>query len=184
MKGIVFTELLEMVEDKFGFELADQVITETDLPSKGIYTAVGTYEFSELVAILVKLNELTGVSIGDLQRVYGNHLFTRFSQLYSHFFADAKDAFSFLSKIEDYIHVEVRKLYPDAELPSFDIKQLNPSTLEMNYSSERGMADFAHGLIEGCLNHFGEEMKVDRIDLNEQKTKSQFTLTRVLSDVK
>lgn len=184
MKGIVFTELLEMVEDRFGFELADRVISEVDLPSNGVYTAVGTYDFSELVTILVKLSELTGLSTGELQRAYGNHLFTRFSTLYHHFFADATDAFSFLSKIENYIHVEVRKLYPDAELPSFDIKQADPYTLEMVYSSERGMADFAHGLIEGCLTHFGEEIKIDRTDLNQQKTQSQFVLTRVLSEVK
>lgn len=29
-------------------------------------------------------------------------------------------AFQFLKNIENYIHVEVRKLYPDAELPTFE----------------------------------------------------------------
>ena len=41
MKGIIFTEFIEMVEDKFGFEVADNIITNSNLPSGGAYTAVG-----------------------------------------------------------------------------------------------------------------------------------------------
>ena len=36
MKGIVFTEFLEMVEDKFSPELADRIIEGAELPSGGI----------------------------------------------------------------------------------------------------------------------------------------------------
>ena len=44
MKGMVFTELLDMVEDKFGIDMVDSIIEDADLPvSKGVYTAVGTY---------------------------------------------------------------------------------------------------------------------------------------------
>jgi hypothetical protein len=32
MKGIVFTEFFEMVEDKFGFEMSNQLVEETNLP--------------------------------------------------------------------------------------------------------------------------------------------------------
>ncbi|MBT8311465.1 MAG: hypothetical protein HKP23_01335, partial [Flavobacteriaceae bacterium] len=39
MKGIVFTEFLEMVEDKFGLEVVDTIIEKAELPSEGVYTA-------------------------------------------------------------------------------------------------------------------------------------------------
>ena len=32
MKGIVFTEFLEMVEDQFGLETVDDIIEAADLP--------------------------------------------------------------------------------------------------------------------------------------------------------
>ena len=35
MKGIVFTEFLEMVEEKYGYEVVDQIIEESKLPSGG-----------------------------------------------------------------------------------------------------------------------------------------------------
>ena len=43
MKGIVFTEFLEMVEDKFSADMVDDIIDDCDLASGGAYTAVGTY---------------------------------------------------------------------------------------------------------------------------------------------
>ena len=38
MKGVVFTEFLEMVEDIFSPDIADQIVEEADLPSGGVYT--------------------------------------------------------------------------------------------------------------------------------------------------
>ena len=36
MKGIVFTEFLEMVEEKFGLEVVDYIIESSELASEGI----------------------------------------------------------------------------------------------------------------------------------------------------
>ncbi|MEL7340130.1 MAG: heme NO-binding domain-containing protein, partial [Bacteroidota bacterium] len=55
MKGIVFTEFLEMVEDTFGFETADNIVSQAELPSGGVYTAVGTYPALEMVSLVGKL---------------------------------------------------------------------------------------------------------------------------------
>ncbi|MEO0585419.1 MAG: heme NO-binding domain-containing protein [Bacteroidota bacterium] len=178
MKGIVFTEFLEMVEEKFGMEVADHIVTQSDLPSQGIYTAVGTYDHQEMMSLVTNLSQTSGLSISDLLRVYGQHLFGRFSQLYGRFFQEIPDAFSFLGRIEDYIHVEVKKLYPDAELPQFAIKYLAPDRLQMIYQSKRGMADFAEGLIQGCIDHFQEKIQISREPLGEGNHKVKFILTR------
>ena len=42
MKGLVFTEFLELVDEQFSFETCEQIIEMSDLPSGGIYTSVGT----------------------------------------------------------------------------------------------------------------------------------------------
>ena len=52
MKGIVFTEFLEMVEDRFSLDMVDDLIDDCDLPSGGVYTAVGTYSHEEIVALV------------------------------------------------------------------------------------------------------------------------------------
>lgn len=177
MKGMVFTEFLEMVEDQFGFETADKIIENSELASGGVYTAVGTYHHGEMVELVSNLSKESEIKIEDLLQAFGKHLFSQFVKGYGRFFEDVTDSFKFLSGIEDYIHVEVKKLYPDAELPTFEIETKSENELVMLYKSERGFADFAQGLILGCIAHFEEEVQVQREDLNGPK-EVRFTLQR------
>jgi Haem-NO-binding len=178
MKGMIFTELLEMIEDQFSSELADRVIEACELPSGGAYTAVGTYDYHEMVQLVTQLSQETGIAVADLLQSFGQHLFGRFVATYPHFFADMHSAFAFLESIERYIHVEVRKLYPNAELPHFTCTaQLGQLT--MVYQSPRAFADLAEGLIRGCAAHFGEQIELQRDDLSGgQGTCVRFVLTQ------
>ena len=76
MKGIVFTEFLELVEDKFGLEMLDKIINASNLESGGVYTSVVTYKFSEMLQLLQHLSANTGISIDDLLLVYAEHFFS------------------------------------------------------------------------------------------------------------
>ena len=164
MKGVVFTELLEMVEQLFGYEVVDFVVSDDSLASGGIYTAVGTYSHKELVTLVMRLHQKTEIPVRDLLLTYGRHLFGFFTVQYKHFFEVSQGAFDLLRNVEDYIHVEVRKLYPDAELPRFQTRMLGDDCLEMVYYSDRAMADFAEGLIGGALEFYEEEAYIERTD--------------------
>jgi hypothetical protein len=76
MKGIVFTEFLDLVEDKFGLEMVDKIINQSTLESKGIYTSIGTYSFSEMLQLLNHLSKNTNISIDNLLLVYAEHFFS------------------------------------------------------------------------------------------------------------
>ncbi|GAA0858373.1 hypothetical protein GCM10009114_27760 [Aliiglaciecola litoralis] len=82
---------------------------------------------------------------------FGQHLFARFSLMYPAFFEHITHSFEFLKNIDPYIQVEVRKLYPDAELPRFYHHPPDDSTLVMYYLSSRHFEDLAVVLIKGCL---------------------------------
>jgi len=58
------------------------------------------------------------------------------------------------------IHVEVKKLYPDALLPRFTSKRISEDELLMTYESVRHMEDLAVGLIKGCFRHFDQKAEV------------------------
>lgn len=162
MKGIVFTEFLEMVEEKFGYQMANDVVEESQLPSKGIYTAVGTYPHTEMVSLVVTLSKKSGIALPTLLNSFGKHLFSVFKKNYEHFFKGATSTFSFLSQIDSYIHVEVLKLYPDAQLPKFYVQEHSENKLVLIYVSDRSMADLAHGLMEACTEHFGEKVLITK----------------------
>lgn len=168
MKGIVFTEFMDMVESKWSLDMVDAIIARSGVASGGAYTAVGTYPHEELVALVQALSQESQVPIPDLIRAYGRHLFSRFVQLYPRFFQEIRDSFHFLAGIEDIIHAEVRKLYPDAELPSFEVEQ-SSGRLVLTYYSDHPFADLAHGLIEGCVSHFDEDVSVLREEAGDLK---------------
>lgn len=155
MKGIVFVELLKMAEDMLGEDRVDAVLDATPLASGGAYSTVGHYPCAELMALIQGFSRVTGLPDDDLQRLFGHWMLRVFATHYPDFIDANHDALSMLEAIEPEIHAEVRKLYPESELPRFDTRRLSPDRLEMEYTSPRPLAPFCHGLIEGCLAHFG-----------------------------
>jgi hypothetical protein len=179
MKGVVFTEFVEFAEERFGLAVADQMIERCSLPSGGAYTAVGTYDHRELVQMVGQLSTLSGKPVPELLRGFGMHLLKRFASSFPAFFAH-DSVFDFLHRIDDTIHVEVRKLYPDAELPTFVCEQPESHRMVMVYQSHRGMADLAEGLIQGAVAHFRESVRIQRDDLpTDGPQRTRFTLTRL-----
>jgi len=179
MKGIVFTEFLDMVEEKFGYEIVDQIIVESDLESKGIYTAVGTYPHSEVVSLLMNLSEKVEIDPAILLKEFGKYLFDTFLASYPQFFSAVTDAFSFLHSIDKHIHVEVLKLYPDATLPKFLSEETEDGTMIMTYLSERKMSGLALGLIEKAIAHYGESCAINTENLKDDGSEVKFTIKRI-----
>jgi hypothetical protein len=179
MKGIVFCEFVEMMEQEFSPDMADDIITGAELESGGAYTAVGTYDHHEMLTLVTRLSEKTGAPVPELVKAFGRYLFGRFVELYPVFFKGVDGAFSFLDRIEEHVHVEVKKLYPDAELPTFETSHPDGDTMIMDYRSRRPFADLALGLIEGCITHYGETVDVGVHDLSDEgNIHVRFTLKR------
>ncbi|MDO9510233.1 MAG: heme NO-binding domain-containing protein [Bacteroidales bacterium] len=177
MKGLVFTEFMEMVEQKFGFVMADEIVQMVQPASGGVYTGVGTYPSEELVALVVALHKKTGIPVPDLIEAFGRHLFLYFLSTFSHFFETDKNTFSFLSKIEGYIHVEVKKLYPDAELPHIKAEIVD-NQLILLYKSNRRFSKLAEGLMKECAVYYKENIDIHAEYLKEDGSEVKFTLIK------
>lgn len=181
MKGIIFTEFLEMVEEKFSPAVADKIIEASETVTGGSYTSVGTYHHSELIEMVGHLSKESGVEVVPLVKVFGEHLFGRFVDLYPEFFEGRDSCFSFLGMVEDHVHSEVRKLYPDSDLPTFETVQPESNKFEMTYQSARPFAPIAEGLILGCIAHFKENITVSVEDLSGgDNTHARFTMEKLV----
>ncbi|MFN0184629.1 MAG: heme NO-binding domain-containing protein [Aquabacterium sp.] len=180
MLGMVFTEFIEMMEDRFPPQVAEQVIAAAPGGRDGAYTAVGYYPHDELVAMVVELSRLSGVAVPDLVRAFGRHLLGRFTQLYPPMFQRHRNVFDFLASIDGEIHVEVRKLYPQAMLPRFDVLARDDGAMTLRYRSPRGMDSLALGLMEGVTDFYREPCRIETRPAPEGGT--LFELTRVPVD--
>ena len=182
MKGIVFTKFFSFVEAQHSIEFLQEVIDQSAIESKGVYASTGTYPACEMAALVGAVSEKTGVDASDLLRAFGEHLFTHFVEGFPVFFERVDNAFEFLASIEDHIHVEVKKLYPDAELPSFEVGEHTPSGFRLIYTSSRHLGDFCEGLIRGCLAHFSEEATIIRnVVSSHPRSVIEFTIERAAS---
>ncbi|SMP33454.1 heme NO-binding domain-containing protein [Shimia sagamensis] len=171
MKGIVFVELIRMAESVMGEEAVDDILEKAKLENDGAFTAVGNYPCRELLAIVDAIGAELGAPIEALHKQFGHWMFGRFVEGYPVFFEGKNDGFDMLESIEGEVHVEVRKLYPEVELPTFATERLEDGRFKMVYSSERPLQHFCHGLIEACLQHFEHDAS---IQMTEQKGGGKF----------
>ncbi len=178
MKGIVFTEFLDLVEQKFGLDMVDKIITQSDLPSEGVYTSVGTYSFSEMLSLLQNLSSNTGIDIDTLLLVYAEHFFSVLKSSYPGLLNTYKDPIEMISSIENHIHVEVRKIYPDAELPTFVVKEKTENSLILIYNSSRAMHHFGLGLMNKTFEHFNSTATIVLEKIKEDGTEVKFIINK------
>ncbi len=165
MKGIVFNEFFALVDEAFGAEVTEKIITNAELPNDGAYTGVGNYDAAEIVRLVKCLHAETSLPIADLLKTFGKHLLGSFKVGHGAYFNACTNTFEFVSSVEEQIHVDVRKLYPGAELPRLQAEQANDDQLTLVYRSSRRMADLAEGLLWGAIDHYGETIDVDRVEM-------------------
>ncbi|MBQ0733844.1 heme NO-binding domain-containing protein [Aquimarina celericrescens] len=178
MKGIVFTEFLELVEEKFGLAMVDKIIQQSSLASGGIYTAIGTYDFSEMLSLLTHLSNNTGISIDDLLLAYGEHFFGILANSYPGLINTYEDPIELLSSIENHIHIEVQKIYPKAELPTFEVLEKTSSKLVMVYKSSRAMYSFGLGLMNKTFEHYDSSATILMEKIKKDGTEVKFSITK------
>ncbi len=178
MKGIVFTEFLELVEGTFGLETVEEIIEKSNLPSKGAYTSIGTYAFSEMLSLVTHLSEKTNMTIDQLLHVYGLHFFNVIKRDYMAILNTYSDPMEFISSIESHIHVEVRKIYPDAELPRFEVTEKKGNSLTLTYFSSRSMYAFGLGLMEKAFEHYGKKASISYEKIKEDGSEVKFVILK------
>ena len=174
MKGILFTELIDFIERHSDIETAESIIQAAELKSDGAYTSVGNYSHLEVVQLVNAATAKLGIPQQDLMRLFGQELFSKLYESHPDFFEGAiNDAPSFLARVEDHIHVEVAKLYPDSKPPLVRVTE-GDGCLVVKYDSYRPFAFVALGLVEGCFDYFHQPVKIrfdDDLDMTSSSAR-------------
>ncbi len=162
MKGVVFTEFLDFVAAIHGRDMADDIVEDAAPPHGGAYTAVGTYPHTEMAALVGALAGRVHASAPDLLSAFGTHLCRRFVVKFPDFFRTKHCLFDFLESVDSHIHVEVHKLYPDAELPVFRVAARSAGAMDLDYESCRPLEALAEGMIRAAAEHYGEPIAITK----------------------
>lgn len=160
MKGVVFREFLEFSDRQFGETVTEALIEQADLPSGGAYVATGYYRSEEMSSLVEAACRHAQTPAAGLLCEFGAALGGRFAETHQRFFDEAGELFELLDRIDGQIHVEVRKLYPDAELPRFETVSRDARCMVLDYTSPRRLHNLAKGVIEAAASYYGETIDV------------------------
>ena len=83
-----------------------------------------------------------------------------------------------LSSIDNHIHVEVKKNYPEAELPIFIVEQKTTDLLIMVYKSSRAMYYFGLGLMNKTFENFNSSAEIILEKIAKDGTEVRFIIRR------
>lgn len=168
MLGLVFTSLVEMMEEKFSYEFADEVITQAKLANNGAYTSVGYYDLGELVKIVELISHKTNIAVPDLLRTFGHYLMGVIVEGHQHIIVEYSNLFEMLDNLDSEIHVTVLQLYENARLPKFSIGKRTDTVIELQYTSIRRLEHLALGLLDGATEIFGEKVAVEMFEMPDE----------------
>jgi len=154
VKGIVFTTLESFLEENFGEDFLDEVLEDSTLKTTEPFVGPGTYPDEDLVELVVNSAARAGIEVPDALRSFGVFMFGKLAAGFPQFVESQSCPKEFLLSVHDIIHVEVRKLWPDAVTPAFSYIDEGEDRLTIDYDSPRRLCATMSGLLEGVAQHF------------------------------
>ena len=161
MKGVVFNLLEVLVRREFGDEEWPRVARDAEVDSS--FTEAGNYPDASLRRLIVEVGKRARKTPGEALQWFGRHSMPLLHTMYPGFFDKQNSARDFVLTLNDIIHPEVRRLYPDADVPWFDFDtRCGPNELILGYQSPRKLCLLAHGFVEGAADYYGETVDVEQ----------------------
>ena len=160
MKGVVFDLFEQAIVRHHGEDAWDDLLGKAGL--SGAYTSLGSYPDADLGRLVEGTAATYDMDPQDVIRWFGREALPLLAGAYPEFFTHHTTTRPFLLTLNDIIHPEVRKVYPGADVPWFDISDSADGDLVMGYTSHRRLCAFAEGLIQGAAAHYAEPVAIEQ----------------------
>ena len=154
MKGVIFNLLEDFVSEGWGEETYEAILAGCPLHTKEPFVGPATYPDADLLAIVSKTTERLGISVPEAVHSFGKYCFPRLAAKFPVFVQGHVHPKTFLKTIDNVIHVEVRKLFRDAEPPRITYTDPADDRLVLRYESKRRLCSLMTGLLEGAGEFF------------------------------
>ena len=151
MKSLLFTELLEMVEEEYGYSVANSMVLNADLRSRGIYAPARAYHWNELNTMMAHLHQQTLVPFDLLAQDFGRHLCKRILIAYP--------------QQKKYINRIFALITKKTEAPVFRYIHSDDKSLTLHYNPAVTTNCFTNSVIKGYLAHLQQLSRVSETSL-------------------
>ena len=160
MKGIYFNLLEAVVTRDHGEVTWDALLEAAGLD--GAYTSLGSYSDDDLMKLVAAASSVLGITPEAVLRWVGREALPLEAERFPSFFSGHVSAQSFILTLNDFVHPEVRKLYPGADVPDFEFHRPSEETLVVTYRSKRRLCKLAEGMIDGSAGHYAQVVTIEQ----------------------
>ncbi len=160
MKGLVYLALNRMIEDKYGLGEWEDLLVECRPLSNGIYITAEDYSDDELFKMLDFLSKKLNISEPELQRKFGQYLFSYFSKRYPQVY-EGRNFKSSLMTLDQIFNRETRKIISGPKTFGFRFEEVSNSTVKIFFASKYGVIHIERGVIEEMAKYFNESYTID-----------------------
>lgn len=164
MKGVIFTTFEAFVIDRFGEEFLDELFEASELKTDEAFVAPGTYPDEDLLSLVANASRMAGLEPATALRAFGRFAFPRLALSLPDLRAEYETPRELLRNVDDIIHVEVRKLWPEAETPRILVLEESEAAMRVRYVSERGLCAVFEGLVAGLGDFFTVSIESEHLE--------------------
>jgi predicted hydrocarbon binding protein len=158
MKGILFNVVEDVVTEAMSADAWDDVVEAAGVD--GSYTSLANYPDSDLTALVTAIATATDLSAEETLTLAGRLGFKHLAARNPHLLDGIDSWRQLVEALDSIIHPEVRKIYPDAEVPGFETTEIEDG-LRVVYTSRRQLCSLAEGLIAGGGEWYGRKLAIE-----------------------
>jgi hypothetical protein len=162
MKGVIYNLLESCVSAEYGEDAWDDLLETAGVD--GAYTSLGSYSDAEFVSLVSAASEAFAKPRDVIIRWFGRESVPLLAEQFPELFVAHPSMRDFVLALNRIHHSEVRKLYTDADLPTFGYDGTGERMLVLAYRSPRKLCAFGEGLLEGAAAHYGEQIEIEQPD--------------------
>jgi hypothetical protein len=164
MKGVIVNCFEDMVVTKFGKDRWEKSLEEAGLDNSSMILASSDVSDAQVINLIGVVCKNLGISLEQVADAFGHHWVYVYSQIeYGRYYQAHKTAKELLL-CTDMIHSAYTKTIKNAKPPRFYYEwKNNDNTLIMHYISQRGLIDFAVGIIKAVGEYYKENINVIKL---------------------
>ncbi|MFW6266281.1 MAG: heme NO-binding domain-containing protein [Halanaerobiales bacterium] len=156
MKGTVVSTWINTLENLYGEEVINEAKRESNWDENMIITPLMNIEDEKAFDLINTMAKKVQKKESELWREIGKQNIYSFSEWFPSYF-EGRQLKNFLM-LMDTVHKQLTKMIPGANPPRIIPREIDNRTIELTYSSQRGMFDYFLGLLEGSSEFFEEDI--------------------------
>lgn len=165
MYGVVNQAIQELVESEFGKEAWEKAKAIADVEDDHFVTSL-KYDDGVTFKLVGAVSQVLSVPPKDVLVRFGQWwILDTGKRKYGHMLSAAGYDFdSFLIHLPR-LHTTIQVIFPDIEMPEFEVHNMQPGSAEVHYYSTRnGLGWFAYGIFQGLGEMFKVDVEIDYRD--------------------